>query len=57
MLIRNASKKILPATAANGRFDAFRNSENRWLRVAYDTVPDELQVITAFFDRRAGRRK
>jgi len=57
MLIRNASKKILPAPAANGRFDAFRNSENRWLRVAYDTVPDELQVITAFFDRRAGRRK
>jgi hypothetical protein len=46
--------------ACPGRKRAFRRIPefgNRWLRVAYDTAPDELQVITAFFDRRAGRRK
>jgi hypothetical protein len=47
-------------TACSGRKRAFRRIPefgNRCLRVAYDTAPDELQVVTAFFDRRGGRRK
>jgi hypothetical protein len=46
--------------ACSGRKRAFRRIPefgNRCLRVAYDTAPDELQVVTAFFDRRGGRRK
>jgi hypothetical protein len=41
------------------RMRAFRRIPqfgNRWLRVVYDTAPEELQVVTAFFDRGAGRQ-